>query len=133
MDIYNKAGTYPVISPTGNSIPAQALRYALTRQGDPYVWAAAGPSTFDCSGLVMWAYAQIGISVPHFTGDLWNMGVHVAKADLQPGDLVFFYSPVSHVGIYVGNNKILNASESGKPVKISNMANMPFHNARRIT
>src|SRR5262249_3444104 len=58
---YRKTGHYPAISPTGDSVPVQALRYALTKQGDPYVWAAAGPNAFDCSGLVVWAYAQIGI------------------------------------------------------------------------
>jgi cell wall-associated NlpC family hydrolase len=131
MDIYNKTGTYPVISPTGNSIPAQALRYALTRQGDPYVWAAAGPSTFDCSGLVMWAYAQIGISVPHFTGDLWNMGVHVAKADLQPGDLVFFYN-LDHMGIYMGNGLMLNAPHTGAVVRVEPMHWDSYDGAVRI-
>jgi cell wall-associated NlpC family hydrolase len=131
MDIYDKTGTYPVISPTGDSIPAQALRYALTRKGDPYVWAAAGPNAFDCSGLVVWAYAQIGISVPHFTGDLWNMGVHVAKADLQPGDLVFFYG-LDHVGFYMGNGLFFDAPHTGTVVQVQPMHWDSYDGAVRI-
>jgi peptidoglycan DL-endopeptidase CwlO len=131
MDIYNRTGTYPVINPTGNSIPAQALRYALTRQGDPYVWAAAGPSEFDCSGLVVWAYAQIGISLPHFTGDLWNMGVHISRNDLQPGDLVFFYN-LDHVGIYMGQGLMLNAPHTGAVVRVEPMHWDAYNGAVRI-
>jgi cell wall-associated NlpC family hydrolase len=131
MDIYNKTGTYPVVSPTGDSIPAQMLRYALTKQGDPYVWAAAGPSAFDCSGLVVWAYAQIGISVPHFTGDLWNMGVHIAKADLQAGDLVFMYG-IDHVGIYMGNGLMLNAPHTGAVVRVEPVHWNSYDGAVRI-
>src|SRR6478752_4320666 len=81
MSIFQQTGNYPTISlPTANTVGEQALQAALTRRGDPYVWGAAGPSTFDCSGLVLWAYAQVGISLPHFTGDQWSMGVHVARA-----------------------------------------------------
>ena len=103
MAVFNKTGKYPNFNiATANTIGAQALQFALSKQGDPYVWGAAGPSAFDCSGLVLWAYAQVGISLPHFTGDQWNMGVHVSRADLQPGDLVFFYADIGHVGLYVG-------------------------------
>ena len=91
LDIFAKTGKYPDIIPQGHSIGVQALRYALTKLGDPYVWGAAGPSSFDCSGLVMWAYAQVGISLMHFTGDQWNEGEHISRSELQPGDLVFFY------------------------------------------
>jgi peptidoglycan DL-endopeptidase CwlO len=118
MAIYDKTGHYPNIHVRGDSIGVQALRYALTRIGDPYVWGAAGPTSFDCSGLVVWAYAQIGISLPHFTGDLWNSGVHVARADLEPGDLVFFFPTISHVGIYVGNGMMLDAPQTGQDVQI---------------
>jgi cell wall-associated NlpC family hydrolase len=104
MAVFHQTGKYPNFHiPTANTIGAEALQFALSKQGDPYVWGAAGPSTFDCSGLVLWAYAQVGISLPHFTGDQWNMGVHVSRADLQPGDLVFFYPDIGHVGLYVGN------------------------------
>lgn len=116
----------------GSSKGAAALRAALTQQGKPYVWGAAGPSAYDCSGLVLWAFKQVGVSLPHSSSAQSRMGTAVSKADLQPGDLVFFYSPVSHVGIYMGNGNILHASTSGQPVKISKMAGMPFNSARRL-
>jgi peptidoglycan DL-endopeptidase CwlO len=118
LAIYRKTGTYPPISPPGDSIGAQALRIAMTRIGDAYVWGGTGPTVFDCSGLVVWAYAQLGISLPHFTGDLWNSGVHVSRAQLEPGDLVFFFSDISHVGIYVGRGFMLDAPTFGIPVGI---------------
>ena len=113
MDIFEQTGQYPTISlPTENTVSIQALQAALTREGDPYVWGAAGPSQFDCSGLVMWAYAQEGITLPHYTGWQWNSGVHVARSDLEPGDLVFFVADISHVGIYVGNGMMIDAPNS---------------------
>jgi len=119
MAVFNRTGNYPNINiATTNSIGAQALQFALTKRGDPYVWGAAGPSSFDCSGLVLWAYAQVGISLPHFTGDQWNMGVHVARADLQPGDLVFFYQDIGHVGLYIGNGLMVDAPTFGEPVQV---------------
>ncbi len=90
----------------------------MSRIGDAYVWGGAGPNVFDCSGLVVWAYAQLGISLPHFTGALWNSGVHVSRAQLQPGDLIFFFADIGHVGIYVGNGYMLDAPTFGIPVGI---------------
>ena len=119
MAVFNQTGKYPTINlPTANTIGAQALQYALSRRGDPYVWGAAGPNAFDCSGLVLWAYAQVGISLPHFTGDQWNMGVHVSRADLQPGDLVFFYADIGHVGLYIGNGLMVDAPDFGETVQV---------------
>jgi peptidoglycan DL-endopeptidase CwlO len=119
MAVFNQTGQYPNISiPTANTIGAQALRWALTRRGDPYVWGAAGPSSFDCSGLVLWAYAKVGISLPHFTGDQWNMGVHVGRNQLQPGDLVFFYPDIGHVGLYIGNGLMVDAPDFGETVQV---------------
>ncbi len=119
MAIFNQTGQYPAFTiPTQNSIGAEALRYALTRRGDPYVWGAAGPSAFDCSGLVMWAYAQVGISLPHYTVDQYNMGIHVAQSQLQPGDLVFFYAGIQHVGLYLGNGLMVDAPDFGQTVKV---------------
>ncbi|HUZ38092.1 MAG TPA: C40 family peptidase [Streptosporangiaceae bacterium] len=119
MAVFNQTGQYPNITiPTTNTIGAQALRYALSKRGDPYVWGAAGPSSFDCSGLVLWAYAQVGISLPHYTGDQWNMGVHVSRADLQPGDLVFFYADIGHVGLYIGNGLMVDAPDFGENVQV---------------
>ena len=119
MAVFNQTGNYPNFSmPTANTIGAQALRWALTRRGDPYVWGAAGPSSFDCSGLVLWAYAKVGISLPHFTGDQWDMGVHVGRNQLEPGDLVFFYPDIGHVGLYIGNGLMVDAPDFGENVQV---------------
>jgi cell wall-associated NlpC family hydrolase len=119
MAVFTQTGRYPNIPiPTANTVGAQALQAAITREGDPYVWGAAGPSAFDCSGLVVWAYAQEGISLPHFTGSQWNSGVHVTRADLEPGDLVFFFSDISHVGIYIGNGLMIDAPDFGDVVRV---------------
>jgi peptidoglycan DL-endopeptidase CwlO len=119
MAIYTQTGNYPQISlPTANTIGAQALQAALTKVGDPYVWGAAGASQFDCSGLVVWAYGQLGISLPHYTGDLWNSGIHVSQNQLEAGDLVFFYSDISHVGIYIGNGMMVDAATYGVGVVV---------------
>jgi peptidoglycan DL-endopeptidase CwlO len=118
LAIYDRTGSYPNIAVRGDSLGEQALRWALTRLGDMYVWGGAGPSVFDCSGLVMWAYAQIGISLTHFTGAQWNEGRHVSRSQLEPGDLVFFYADISHVGMYIGNGLMVDAPTFGQPVQI---------------
>ena len=132
LAIYQQTGKYPVIQPKGDSIPVQALREAMSKIGDAYVWGAAGPTTFDCSGLVVWAYAQLGISLPHYTGDLWNSGVHVSRSQLQPGDLVFFFADIGHVGIYVGNGFMLDAPTYGIPVGIHPVMWPDYDGAVRI-
>jgi cell wall-associated NlpC family hydrolase len=119
MAVFEQTGQYPVINiPTAHTVGAQALQAAIAKEGDPYVWGAAGPGAFDCSGLVVWAYAQEGIALPHYTGSLWNSGVHVARNDLEPGDLVFFFPDISHVGIYIGNGMMIDAPNFGVPVKV---------------
>lgn len=116
---FRQTGKYPAINvPGGNSIGVQALRWALTRQGDPYVWGAAGPNEFDCSGLVMWAYAHVGISLDHYTGDQWNEGEHISRSQLEPGDLVFFFPDIGHVGMYVGDGMMIDAPTYGQPVQV---------------
>lgn len=116
----------------GNGKAAQALRYAMGKLGRPYVWGAAGPSTFDCSGLTMWAYAQVGISLPHYTGSQWTAGVHISRSQLQPGDLVFFYSDLHHMGMYIGGDKMIHAPHTGDVIKISPMGNRPFAGGVRV-
>jgi peptidoglycan DL-endopeptidase CwlO len=118
LAIYDQTGSYPNIGITGNTLGEQALRFALTRIGDPYVWGGAGPNDFDCSGLVMWAYAQVGISLQHFTGDQWTEGEHVSRSQLEPGDLVFFFADISHVGMYIGNGLMVDAPTFGQDVQI---------------
>ena len=97
------------------------LRYACAHLGDPYVWAAAGPSAFDCSGLTMRAWAAAGVSLPHNADAQSHYGTRVSptEAALQPGDLVFFHSPISHVGIYIGRGLMIHAPHTGTVVKIA--------------
>jgi peptidoglycan DL-endopeptidase CwlO len=124
--VYQQTGHYPNIDPKGDSLGVQALRAALTRIGDPYIWAAAGPDAFDCSGLVVWAYAQVGVSLEHFTGDLWNEVVHIPYSEVKPGDLVFFYSDISHVGIYEGDGLMVDAPAPGQDVMIQPVSEDPL-------
>jgi peptidoglycan DL-endopeptidase CwlO len=133
MAVFEQTGQYPNVTiPTANTIGAQALEAALTRRGDPYVWGAAGPGSFDCSGLVVWAFAQVGITLPHYTGDLWNSGVHVPRSDLEPGDLVFFYPDISHVGIYLGDGLMIDAPDFGLTVRVEPVFWAYFVGAVRI-
>ena len=133
MVVFDQTGNYPDYpSPIGESVGAVALRAALTRLGDPYVWGAAGPSAFDCSGLVVWAFAQEGISLPHYTGSLWNLGVHVSESDLQPGDLVFFFGE-DHVGIYIGDGLMVDAPAPGQNVIVQPIDQDPYDGAVRIS
>jgi cell wall-associated NlpC family hydrolase len=107
-----------------------AMRYL----GTPYVWGGASPSGFDCSGFVMYVYAQMGVSLPHYTGAQWNVGVPVSRGDLQPGDLVFF-DGLGHVGIYVGGGQFIHAPHSGDVVRISSLSGWyadTYVGARRI-
>jgi cell wall-associated NlpC family hydrolase len=116
----------------GAAMRATAMNAALGKIGVPYVWGAVGPKAFDCSGLVLWSFNKVGISLPRTSKAQSQVGKPVKKSELRPGDLVFFYTPVSHVGIYIGNGKFVHASEPGKPVKISPLNRFPFHNARRL-
>jgi peptidoglycan DL-endopeptidase CwlO len=121
----------PVAAPSG---AAQiAVNTALAQRGKPYVWAAAGPGSFDCSGLMQYAYRAAGVSLPHSSLAQSQMGTPVARAALQPGDLVFFYSPVSHVAMYIGNGNIVQAPTAGDVVKITPLAAMAgYVSARRL-
>jgi cell wall-associated NlpC family hydrolase len=131
-DIFNQTGQYPDLPiPDGNSIGVQALRWALTRRGDAYVWGGSGPTTFDCSGLVMWAYAHVGVSLAHLTFDQWNEGEHVSRDQLQPGDLIFLYG-LDHVGLYVGDGLYLNAPHTGTVVQIEPIPWGSYDGAVRI-
>jgi len=110
-----------------------AVDTALAQVGDPYVWGAGGPNAFDCSGLMQYAYSAAGVSLPHSSKSQSQMGQSVSRSELQPGDLVFFYSPVSHVGMYIGNGQMVHASTSGKPVMVASLDSMGSYNsARRI-
>jgi cell wall-associated NlpC family hydrolase len=110
-----------------------AVDTAMAQRGKPYVWAASGPGSYDCSGLMAYAYAAAGISLPHSSAMQSRMGQAVSRDELRPGDLVFFYSPVSHVGMYIGNGQMVHAPTSGDVVKVANIDSMGhFAGARRI-
>ena len=95
-----------------------AIKFALAQLGKPYVFAAAGPSAFDCSGLTMAAWGAAGIALPHFAATQYTFGTHVTVNQLKPGDLVFFYSPIDHVGMYLGNGLMIHAPTTGEDVRI---------------
>jgi cell wall-associated NlpC family hydrolase len=110
---------------------ATVIDFAKAQIGKSYVWAATGPDSYDCSGLTMKAFATIGVTLPHSSATQSTMGTAVARADLQIGDLVFFGSPVHHVGIYVGNNQMIDAPTEGVPVGIHNLYS-DYSGARRL-
>lgn len=105
-----------------NKSYSSAISAALSQQGKPYVWGAAGPSAYDCSGLVMWAYAKVGVSLPHSSAAQATMGTRISISQLQPGDLVFWGSPVHHVGIYIGGGMFVHAPHTGTVVKTQSIS-----------
>lgn len=116
------------VAPADGSRAAVVVAFALAQVGKPYVWAAAGPGAYDCSGLVMAAYRQVGISLPHQTGGIVGRGRRVGRGELQPGDVVFPES--GHVGIYIGGGRMVHAPEPGERVKVSSV--YAFWTARRL-
>ncbi len=117
------ANLAPALPQTANgaSVAQRAVAAAMTRLGMPYRWGAAGPNSFDCSGLVQWAYGQAGVATAHYTGAFWNAYRHVSYNELRPGDLVFFYPDHHHVGIYIGNGMMVNAPQTGDVVKVASV------------
>ena len=103
----------------GSSIAERAVAAAMSKLGARYVYGAGGAQTFDCSGLVQWAYGRAGISTAHYTGTFWASYRHVSTNQLRPGDLVFFYSDKHHVGIYIGGGMMINAPHTGDVVRIA--------------
>jgi cell wall-associated NlpC family hydrolase len=123
----------PAVVVAPNAAAQRVVDTALAQQGKPYVWAAAGPGSFDCSGLSQFAYRAAGLALPHSSSGQSRLGRPVAKADLRPGDLIFFYSPVGHVGIYIGGGKMVHAPTSGDVVRVADVNTMPGYNtARRL-
>ncbi|MCF6509822.1 NlpC/P60 family protein [Blastococcus sp. MG754426] len=124
----------PAAPVVADSAAAQkAVDAAMAQRGKPYVWAATGPSAFDCSGLTSYAYRAAGISLPRASRNQAGVGRAVSRAELRPGDLVFFYSPISHVGIYIGNGQMVHAPTSGDVVKVASIDSMGgYAGARRV-
>ncbi|WP_395362745.1 NlpC/P60 family protein [Streptomyces sp. YH02] len=120
----------PVTAPNGRA--AQAVSFAHAQLGKPYVWGATGPSAYDCSGLTQAAWRAAGISLPRTTYTQINAGRRVSRSQLAPGDLIFFYSGISHVGLYIGGGQMIHAPRPGAPVRIAPIDEMPFAGATRV-
>jgi cell wall-associated NlpC family hydrolase len=129
----------PTLTVSASSLPAAPsatvaliIKTALAQIGKPYVFGATGPDGFDCSGLTSFAFAAAGIGIPHTSKGQSEMGTSVSRADLRPGDLVFFYSPVSHVGLYIGNGMMVHARTFGKPVAVTSVDMSGYAFAKRL-
>ena len=127
-------------APDADSLPiapgsaaATAIEVALSKVGAPYVWGASGPNGFDCSGLTSFAYAAAGISLPHSSRAQSGIGQRVSRSDLKPGDLVFFYDPISHVGLYIGNGMMVHARTFGQPVAVTSVDQAGYRFGTRLT
>lgn len=116
--VFQKTGHYPNVHVAGDSLGVQALNWALDEIGKPYVWGGAGPNGFDCSGLVVWAYEHVGVDLTHFTGAQWNEVQHIPLSQAKPGDLLFFFADISHVGLYIGNGLMVDAPTFGQDVQV---------------
>ncbi len=110
---------------------AAAVRFALAQVGDAYVYGAAGPGAWDCSGLTMVAWGQAGVGLPHSSSAQFGTGTRISAGALRPGDLVFYYSPISHVSIYIGNGMIVDAANPGAGVRVAGLYSMPYAGAVR--
>ncbi|MBL1095437.1 C40 family peptidase [Streptomyces coffeae] len=121
--------TAPAPAATGRA--ARAIAFAYGALGKPYVWGATGPHGYDCSGLTQAAWSAAGVSLPRTTYTQINAGHRISRSQLAPGDLVFFYSGISHVGIYIGNGRMIHAPHPGAPVRVAPIDQMPFAGASR--
>jgi cell wall-associated NlpC family hydrolase len=102
----------------GSTAAQRAVSFALAQVGKPYVFGAAGPGSYDCSGLTMAAWQAAGVSLPHLAADQYNYGTHVSVSQLQPGDLVFMYNPIGHVAMYIGHGMLVSAPQPGENVQV---------------
>ncbi|HST65869.1 MAG TPA: C40 family peptidase [Mycobacteriales bacterium] len=121
----------PTVNVPASGGAATAIAAARSKLGSPYVWAAAGPSAFDCSGLTMYAWGRAGRSLPHSSAMQMSSGTRVSPSALQPGDLVFYGSPVHHVALYVGGGQVIHAPQTGDVVRYASVNMMPITGAVR--
>lgn len=126
----NDSTNAPATNATGRA--GDAIAFAKAQLGEPYVYGAAGPGSWDCSGLTMRAWGAAGVSLPHSAAAQSRLGSAVSTSSMQPGDLVFYYSPVSHVGIYLGGGRLLHAPHPGASVEIVPVHEMPINSVRRV-
>ncbi|MGW3042778.1 NlpC/P60 family protein [Kitasatospora sp. NPDC001159] len=135
-DISSGSSSSPVVKPAapGSSHGAAALAAAASKVGSPYVWGATGPSSFDCSGLMVWAFNQVGVSLPRTSQEQAGAGTRIGSdiSQAQPGDLLIFYSDAHHVGIYAGNGQVLHAPKPGASVRYEAVSNMPLASIVRV-
>jgi cell wall-associated NlpC family hydrolase len=110
---------------------AVAVHFALAQIGKAYVYGAAGPNAYDCSGLTMAAWGAAGVGLPHSSSAQFGSGTHISASQLQPGDLVFYYHPISHVGMYIGHGMIVNAENPSAGIRITGLYSMPYVGAVR--
>jgi cell wall-associated NlpC family hydrolase len=122
-------GDIPDVAASGRA--AAAVHFAMAQVGKAYVYGASGPNAYDCSGLTMRAWGAAGVGLPHSSSAQQGSGTRVSESQLQPGDLVFYYSPVSHVGMYIGHGMIVNALNPGAGVRVSPLHSMPYAGAVR--
>ncbi len=134
--ILNESKKYAQSYKGDNTRGSIALKYALAQVGDVYVWAAAGPTRWDCSGLTMRSFQKAGVSLPHSSRIQIKYGKNISATSLKPGDLLFFGKPISHVSMYMGGGKMVQAPRPGKKVEVVNFTKMfgkkPFVGARRL-
>ncbi len=121
----------PSYSGPASGRAAEAVKTAYAQLGDPYAWGGAGPDAFDCSGLTMYSWGAAGVSLPHSSAAQYSAVRHVSLSELQPGDLVFYYSPISHVAIYIGGGQVIDAPYPGLSVHITGLHSMPITGAGR--
>lgn len=119
------------VAPPDRDVGSIVVDAALTRLGAPYEWGAAGPDSFDCSGLVVWAFHQAGITLPHSSQALASGGQPVALDQMEPGDVISLFPDASHVGIYVGDGRMIHASFDNVPVAVESLFRAPINNVRR--
>jgi cell wall-associated NlpC family hydrolase len=126
--------THALATPAPSKAARRAVEFAVAQVGKPYIWAAAGPDGFDCSGLTMAAWARAGVSLPHFSAAQYTHGRHVGFADLEPGDLVFLYGDIHHVEMYVGGGLAISAPQEGEDIKFVRVADYRdvFYGATRL-
>ncbi|MER7581054.1 NlpC/P60 family protein [Kitasatospora sp. NPDC097691] len=122
----------PIVA--GSSRGGAALSAAASKVGSPYVWGATGPSSFDCSGLMVWAFNQVGVSLPRTSQEQAHAGTRIGTdlSQAQPGDLLIFYGDAHHVGIYAGNGQVLHAPKPGASVRYEAVTNMPLSGIVRV-
>ncbi len=110
---------------------AAAVDVALAQVGKPYRWGGSGPNSYDCSGLTSYAWRKAGVTLPHSSRRQYRATSRVSRSNLRPGDLVFYYSPVSHVAMYVGDGKVVEAPNRGGQVRVASLSRPGYTGAGR--